>query len=130
MLLFLITCFYFTRYNASAIPVATSLDGADVESFFGPNVGRSLWDIVKSCLATIFACTWIAVHRNMPHPEARWYVVIWERIKITVLALLAPEWILGWALCQYFSARRLVKELTKEAQIFAEKRERLCTFLL
>jgi hypothetical protein len=33
-----------------------------------------------------------------------------------LFAVLVPEWILGWAVCQFFSARRLQKRL-KEAQM-------------
>ena len=31
---------------------------------------RSIWNIVWSCLVTIFSCTWIAVHPNVPCQEA------------------------------------------------------------
>ena len=32
---------------------------------------RSIWNIVWSCLVTIFSCTWIAVHLNVPCPKKR-----------------------------------------------------------
>lgn len=72
---------------------------------------RSLADIVKSCLATILACTWVSLHLNMPSPQSGKLAQIWERVQITLLALLVPEWILGWAICQWGQAGELVCQL-------------------
>lgn len=91
MLILLLTYVYFARSDADALLLTTSLDLSKRESFFGSNEVRSVWDIVKSCLLTIFACTWVSVHMNMPNPEGRWYTTLSERIRITVVALLVPE---------------------------------------
>ena len=32
---------------------------------------RTIWSIVWSCLVTIFSCTWVAVHPNIPCPKKR-----------------------------------------------------------
>ena len=32
---------------------------------------RPIWNIVWSCLVTIFSCTWIAVHINVSYPKKR-----------------------------------------------------------
>ena len=32
---------------------------------------RTIWSIVWSCLVTIFSCTWVAVHPNVPCPKKR-----------------------------------------------------------
>ena len=91
---------------------------------------RTLYSIVQTCLATIFACVWVAVHRNIPAPRpvpdpnsnpgpiakaARWS---WSKIRdqrqpviVFCVTLLAPEWVLAWAVRQRFRAQKLVKEL-------------------
>ncbi|KAJ3912617.1 hypothetical protein F5877DRAFT_53787, partial [Lentinula edodes] len=61
-------------------------------------------EIVWSCITTIFACTWIVVHPNVPalnESEGRLY---WHHIKIMAVALIAPEFIIIWAAKQLFSA--------------------------
>ena len=30
---------------------------------------RTIWNIIWSCLVTIFSCTWVAVHPNVPCPK-------------------------------------------------------------
>lgn len=72
---------------------------------------RTLLSIVQSCLLTIFACVWVAVHRNIPGPRQKWIVVYLECVKVVILTLLVPEWILAWAVRQYLRARKLAKEL-------------------
>ncbi|KAG6914158.1 hypothetical protein DXG01_002010 [Tephrocybe rancida] len=65
---------------------------------------RSISSIVWSCLTTIFACTWIAIHPNIPRSNER---PIFRRLKIFVMALVAPELIVLWALRQWLSSRKL-----------------------
>lgn len=77
---------------------------------------RKLRDIIWSCLATIFACTWVAVHRNIPANDSRWYTVCLEYSKIFMLALLVPEWILAWAVRQLLHARQIATELEQIAK--------------
>lgn len=99
---------------------------------------RTLNDIVRSCLVTIFACVWFAVHRNIPAPKretihhsnffiksAQW---VWTTILdqkepgiVCVVALLAPEWILAWALRQAIRAWKLTKRLEKAREAATEK---------
>ncbi len=75
---------------------------------------RTTSDIVLSCLATIFACTWTAVHPNIPSPaDSRWDVLK-RRIVTTTYALLAPEFITFWALRQYIGAKKIEKEYNKD----------------
>ncbi|KAG6914034.1 hypothetical protein DXG01_002848 [Tephrocybe rancida] len=65
---------------------------------------RSISSIVWSCLTTIFACTWIAIHPNIPRSSER---PILRRLKIFAMALVAPELIVLWALRQWLSSRKL-----------------------
>ncbi|KZP17225.1 hypothetical protein FIBSPDRAFT_830876 [Athelia psychrophila] len=65
---------------------------------------RTLEQIVVSCLATILACVWLAVHPNVPAPNR-------EAVLVFGLAFFAPEWILAWAVRQALYARTLCKRL-------------------
>ena len=88
---------------------------------------RTIWSIVWSCLATIFSCTWVAVHPNIPCPKKReansWIGrCIWNpllsfaehRLPLFVCALLVPEYILAWAIRQFLSARKIAKDNKSE----------------
>lgn len=101
---------------------------------------RTLVAIVQSCLVTILACVWFAVHRNIPEPKEGcelkgnfavkagqwfWYKILNQRQAaiVFIVALLVPEWILAWALRQFFGARSLRKRLegvAKQARKSAE----------
>ncbi|KAG6915430.1 hypothetical protein DXG01_011491 [Tephrocybe rancida] len=69
---------------------------------------RSISGIVWSCLTTIFACAWIAIHPNIPQHGERPIV---RRLKIFVTAIMAPELIVLWSLQQWFASRRLARDL-------------------
>jgi len=75
-----------------------------------PPSERTLWDIVWGCSLTIFACTWVSVHPNMPGPEDGRLVIWLRRLELMVWAVLAPEMIIFWSLRQWFGARRLAKK--------------------
>lgn len=82
---------------------------------------RSLASIVTSCLGTIFACVWVAVHKNMPGPKQTWISVQIESLKVVVMTLLVPEWVLAWAVRQFLRAREIAEKLEK-ARLDAVKR--------
>ncbi|KDQ60380.1 hypothetical protein JAAARDRAFT_126241, partial [Jaapia argillacea MUCL 33604] len=68
-----------------------------------------MWGIISSCLTTIFTCTWVAIHPNIPSPEESPIEVIVRRVILMVMALIAPELVLVWAMRQWFGARRIAK---------------------
>ncbi|KAF8072094.1 hypothetical protein FPV67DRAFT_1412022 [Lyophyllum atratum] len=70
-------------------------------------VCRSISDIVWSCLGTILACTWVAIHPNIAAPSENFMA---RRAKIFVVALIAPELIVLWAFRQRLAARRLTRK--------------------
>ncbi|TFK70513.1 hypothetical protein BDN72DRAFT_766373 [Pluteus cervinus] len=73
-------------------------------------IRRTLLDIVRSCLFTIAACVYRAIHQNIPDPEATWLERMWERIKITFLALLAPEIMVWWSMKHEVSPSSLARD--------------------
>ena len=83
---------------------------------------RTIWNIVWSCLATIFSCTWVVVHPNVPCPK-KWEANGWiERyiqnpllsfmehcLPLFICALLVPEYVLAWSIWQFLVARQIAK---------------------
>lgn len=123
----------------SALLATASVDAADIiASCKDLDSCRSLYSIIQTCVATIFACVWVAVHRNIPAPQkkpnwssnaalkaAQW---VWSKIAdqkqsfvVFTVTLLAPEWVLAWAIRQALRARNLKEDLER-ARERAEKK--------
>ncbi|KAJ7843951.1 hypothetical protein B0H13DRAFT_2097232 [Mycena leptocephala] len=96
--------------NSTAVPVAHTLNVRTTDSCDDINHCRQLSDIVWGCLATIFACTWVSVHPNVPPPDQSWLALFGQRLKMMLIAVIAPEIMVGFAARQYFAARKLSKE--------------------
>jgi hypothetical protein len=83
---------------------------------------RTIWNIVWSCLSTIFLCTWGSLHPNISStPDEpgigrlnklqKWLVeVLTYKLPLFIWALLVPEYILGWAIRQYITAGEIEKK--------------------
>ncbi|KAF8889178.1 hypothetical protein CPB84DRAFT_1454244 [Gymnopilus junonius] len=76
------------------------LNPAANPDFFGQ---RSIYNIIWSCLVTIFACTWIAVHPNLPAPKDGDIRVFARHLAIMGYLLLAPEMVIIWVARQYIA---------------------------
>ncbi|KAI0041382.1 hypothetical protein FA95DRAFT_1683252 [Auriscalpium vulgare] len=77
---------------------------------------RTVTNIVLSCLATVFACVWTAVHRNIPGPSRDMrsrLLNVWDMAKVVAVALLVPEWVLAWAVRQSLNARDVAEALNR-----------------
>ncbi|PPQ95136.1 hypothetical protein CVT25_010635 [Psilocybe cyanescens] len=70
---------------------------------------RSIWNIVWSCFATIFACTWISVHQNIPAPNDSAIRIFGRRLAIMFNLLIAPEMVIVWTTRQSLAASAIVK---------------------
>ena len=120
---------FISTTNAISDDKCDSLDGC-----------RSLYSIVQSCIVTILACVWFAVHRNIPaprvdpprydNPVVKIYMFIRAEIldqrqaaTVFLVALLVPEWVLAWALRQFFVARQLSKKLEEAREEAGQRRE-------
>ena len=116
MLLVLILLYLFHGFQTQAAPhtslLAESSTNATVLSTpacICPADQRSIWDILWSCLATIFACSWVSVHPNIPAPnESSWRIFL-RRLELMFWAIIGPEFIISWALRQWIGARELEK---------------------
>jgi hypothetical protein len=67
----------------------------------------------------IFACTWLAIHPNIPAPHEGFFRVNRRRAGIMVIGLLAPELIILWATRQWCMARFLAKKYESALQAAA-----------
>ena len=70
---------------------------------------RTRFDIIWSCLSTLFICTWIAIHPNIPTRKRSPIWALWKRIRLMIWALIVPELILIWAYKQWAAARYVAK---------------------
>ncbi|KAF8896783.1 hypothetical protein CPB84DRAFT_1781839, partial [Gymnopilus junonius] len=68
---------------------------------------RSIWDILWSCLFTIFLCSWVSLHPNIP-PKGEKREMKWlRRSELFAWSIIGPELVVVWALRQWISARKL-----------------------
>ncbi|OAX34860.1 hypothetical protein K503DRAFT_851470 [Rhizopogon vinicolor AM-OR11-026] len=93
-----------SSFNGTCIP---TLDVSD-----SPSTGntRSLSDIIWGCAATLFACTWTAIHPNIPGMDEGKVATTSRRVFIMVIALIAPELMITWATRQFLSARKAAND--------------------
>ena len=117
-MLFLLFVYYFVQgafIDASPVP---SIDNRSLDANHCTDLAhcRSIWNIIWSCLVTIFSCTWVAVHPNIPCPKKRNPVILFaeHRLPLFICALLVPEYVLAWAIRQFLSARKLANEYKSE----------------
>lgn len=74
---------------------------------------RGTLDIVWSCVLTLTACIYTALHLDIPPRMSKWWH-LWRKTKWAVAALFAPEYVLSIAFRQYIEARHLVEQLNKQ----------------
>ena len=115
-MLLLFTLIYLSRNVIQAAPSPLILPAAGSSlNQISPTHGcidhqRSIWDILWSCFATIFACTWVSVHPNIPgHDDGRWKIFS-NRAEIMLWTIMAPEWVIYWAMRERFAVREMAKE--------------------
>jgi hypothetical protein len=84
---------------------------------------RSLWNIIWSCLSTIFLCTWVSLHPNISSTPKKLDLAWFEKkirnplvefltykLPLFLWALLVPEYILAWAIRQYIMAGKVQRK--------------------
>ena len=79
----------------------------DTQGWYSPpNQERGAWDILWSCLSTVFICTWTVIHPDIPRKSAKGFFeyLIDHRLPWLALAILAPELVTIIAMGQFLSA--------------------------
>lgn len=69
---------------------------------------RSSWDIFWTCVSTILACTWTALHISVPTRTETQAVSLWLKTAAWVGTILAPEFMAGVAAEELWQARSAV----------------------
>ena len=119
MLTVFLLVYLFRRYGTIAAPISDAGPPIhDVPIFIrddstDADAGRTVWDILWSCLATTFAVTWVSVHPNVPFLEETSWMVLKRRLFLKVLALLAPEVMVMWAFKQWRGAVMITETINK-----------------
>ena len=118
MILLLILAYLFNGFQTHAAPLTTGSLLAELSSnstllntpaCVCPAIDRSIWDILWSCLATIFACSCVSIHPNISGPnESRWRIFL-RRLELMFWAVVGPEMVISWAFRQWLGARDLEK---------------------
>ena len=124
MLLLLTLVYVFHGFQSFAAPlrVANLLEESSINAtsvvLSTPADQRSLWDILWSCLATLFACSWVSVHPNIPGPDESWWRIYFRRLELMFWTAFAPEMIISWAFRQWLGARYMGKLYFKGGQMY------------
>ncbi|KAF9473984.1 hypothetical protein BDN70DRAFT_997348 [Pholiota conissans] len=121
LLLMLVVLLLFALFRAlQGIPLSSPINPPDDfspfyvrdgESHFGK---RTVNDIIISCFATIFACTWSAIHPNIPAVMDSWWTRFKRQVMTMICALIAPKLITFWAFHQRLVAKGIMEEYNRE----------------
>ncbi|KAF5309543.1 hypothetical protein D9619_012322 [Psilocybe cf. subviscida] len=82
--------------------------------FFNTNY-RSTTDIIWSCVATIFACTWISVHPNVSGFNTSWTRRMKDRVFLMFWGIAAPEFLVIFAYRQWIGSRDISEAVLQAA---------------
>ena len=116
MLLVLTLIYLFHGFQSHAAPPTSILQESSgnatviiTPACICPADQRTIWEILWSCLATIFACSWVSVHPNIPASNESSRRIFLRRLELMFWAIVGPEMIITWALRQWSGARHLEK---------------------
>ncbi|KAG1797321.1 uncharacterized protein HD556DRAFT_1440875 [Suillus plorans] len=95
-----------------AAPTTNTTNTTTNDSLKAPSfTTRTLWSIISSSALTIFACVYSAIHPNIPSPKHTSQLHgLWRQIRMVIMALIAPELIVTWAMRQWFSADQVTRQ--------------------
>ncbi|KZP16873.1 hypothetical protein FIBSPDRAFT_1047166 [Athelia psychrophila] len=110
-MLLLLLVYHLFQEGANALPI-TCTDAADSgtpSACLDIRHCRQIADIVIGCLATVFACTWVSLHNNVPPPDWSTRKKWWDRIGLAVIALVLPEVIVVMAVTEFLQNVQISK---------------------
>ncbi|KAG2055196.1 hypothetical protein BDR06DRAFT_1020438 [Suillus hirtellus] len=95
-----------------AAPTTNTTNTTTSDSLKAPSfTTRTLWSIISSSVLTLFACVYSAIHPNIPSPKHSSQLHgLWRQIRMVIMALIAPELIVTWAMRQWFSADQVTRQ--------------------
>jgi hypothetical protein len=86
---------------------------------------RSSWDILWTCLSTILACTWTALHMSVPKRNASGSQIFTKKVVYWIGSILFPELVLlNQASVEYRQARLTLAHFKSAQEAINNRRER------
>ena len=84
---------------------------------------RTVPSIAFNCASTVFLCTWVALHLDVPkNPQKSWGKRCLHRVKWVMIALLAPEFVFGKAFIDWTeSCGQLKGKLSEFVTTFGQR---------
>jgi hypothetical protein len=79
--------------------------------------GRGTIGLLWSCFATIFLCTWNAIHPNLPGLNESKFDIVRRRIGYVLVCLLAPEYSATLALTNLTNAMYFRKKAQEDIAV-------------
>jgi len=114
-MLFPLALVYLASQGVQALPAPISgIDRREPPSCEDINRCRTIGNILWSCLATVFSCTWVAIHPNIPYPGETATAIALRRVKLVLVALIAPELVIMWAMRERTIALQLEKKYRRK----------------
>ncbi|KAJ7259044.1 hypothetical protein C8J57DRAFT_1185305 [Mycena rebaudengoi] len=104
-MLLLLLCVHRPSRSTSQAPAHILEPRGQTDSCDDIHSCRTLFDIVWGCLTTIFACTWVSVHPNVPPPNQTRLALLRRKLKMMLVAVVAPEVMVAFAVRQFWIAR-------------------------
>ena len=85
---------------------STSNGDGFTEGWVPQNGGRGTLDVLLRSMVTIFLCCWTSTCVNVPAPQDSYLAQFWDKLKIAMLAVVGPDFVLIIAIGQWESARQ------------------------
>src|ERR1700733_4955511 len=105
--LFVALAICYVTWDVRAFPIPTTKRQHISSSCNDLHHCRTIWNIIWSSLATIFSCTWVAVHPNIPDPSLKVKAKFWlHRLMLMMITLIVPELVVIWAMRQWLTVHR------------------------
>lgn len=87
-----------------------SINNSSTQGWTSSPDGRGSFDIIWSCVSTIFLCSWTVLCVQVPALDEDEWVLFRRKFYLTCLGIAGPEFILMLAIGQWASAHRSLKE--------------------
>ncbi|KXN92770.1 hypothetical protein AN958_03594 [Leucoagaricus sp. SymC.cos] len=69
--------------------------------------------IYRSCITTIFVCTWVAIHPDLPGPGDSGFQQLRRKVTWMLVTVVAPDMVALWELLQRVAVGRLKTEFNQ-----------------
>ncbi|KAG1766786.1 hypothetical protein EDD22DRAFT_1009458 [Suillus occidentalis] len=109
MILLLCVVLCFVPFVCTSLPSLNDTYILTLDARDSPSCGntRTLLDILSSCGLTLFACTWTAIHLDIPDVGEGIVAITFRHLLLMVVAFLASEFVVAWAAWQLLCARQV-----------------------